>query len=63
MVSGIIGDLLQVSAPSKTLSLLQTICANAFLTTKKQGVKGLDEVLEGSEGAYKQVSAARGKVL
>ena len=42
MVSGIIGNLLQVSVPSKTLWLLQTTCANALLTTSKQGVKGLE---------------------
>jgi hypothetical protein len=42
MVSGIIGNLLQVSVPAKTLWLLQTTCANALMATTKQGVKGLD---------------------
>ncbi len=47
MVSVIIGDLFQVSAPEKSLSFLQTRCANALLTTTKQGVKGLDERFRG----------------
>jgi len=46
-VSVIIGDLFQVSAPAKSLSFLQTRCANALLTTTKQGVKGLDERFSG----------------
>ena len=63
MVGGIIGDLLHVFARQKILWLLQNLLANTFMTTKNLGVKGLGEVLEGSEGAYKQVSAVRGKVL
>ena len=57
MVGEIIDDLLHVYAPQKILWLLPNRWANTFMTTKKQGVKGLEEVLEGSEGAYKQVSA------
>jgi hypothetical protein len=63
MVGGIIGHLLHVFVRQKILWLLQNLWANTFMTTRKQGVKGLGEVLDGSEGAYKQVSAARGMVL
>ena len=41
------GDLLHVSVHHKTLCLLQTLCATAFMTTKTQGVKGLEEVFWG----------------
>ena len=37
MVSGIIGDLLQVSAPAKTLSMMQNRCAKALTAINKIG--------------------------
>ena len=60
---GVIGDLLHVFTRQKTLWLVPILWANALKTTRKQGVKSLGKVLEGSEGAYKQVSDRRGKVL
>jgi hypothetical protein len=47
MVGGIIGDLLHVSGPQKTLRLLQTLRANAMKKMKKQGGKSVKKVLEG----------------
>ena len=44
---GVMGDLLHVSALHKTLWLLQTLWATAFIATKQQGVKGLEEVFWG----------------
>ncbi len=43
------GDLLHVSAQHKTLWLLQTLWATAFIATKQQGVKGLEEVFLGGQ--------------
>jgi hypothetical protein len=58
------GDLLHVSAHHNTLWLLQSLWATAFIATKIQGVKGLEEVFWGvRQCAYRQVSDGREKVL
>jgi hypothetical protein len=41
------GDLLHVSAHHKTLWLLQTLWETAYMTTKKQDVKSLEDVFWG----------------
>jgi hypothetical protein len=55
------GDLLHVFLRQKTMWLLQNLWANALLTTRKQGVKGLGRNVGGQRGHTGKLATQEGR--